>query len=62
MPWPSPIGLGAFIGTAEDVRAIFLALITFFVAFAIYLPFIKFYDIKLVKEEQETLKAAKEAA
>ncbi|MCJ1978000.1 PTS cellobiose transporter subunit IIC [Pseudolactococcus paracarnosus] len=62
VPWPSPIGLGAFIGTAGDVRAIFLALITFFVAFAIYLPFIKFYDIKLVKEEQETLKAAKKAA
>ncbi|MDN6029672.1 MAG: PTS cellobiose transporter subunit IIC [Lactococcus plantarum] len=52
VPWPSPIGLGAFIGTAGDFRAVILALLTFFVAFAIYYPFIKFYDTKLLKEEQ----------
>lgn len=52
VPWPSPIGLGAFIGTAGDFRAVILALLTFFIAFAIYYPFIKFYDTKLLKEEQ----------
>lgn len=55
VPWPSPIGLGAFIGTAGDLRAVLLALLTFFVAFAIYYPFIKFYDAKLVTEEKENL-------
>lgn len=52
VPWPSPIGLGAFIGTAGDYKAAILSLVTFFVAFIIYLPFIKFYDTKLLKEEQ----------
>ena len=51
VPWPSPIGLGAFIGTAGDFRAFLLALISGVVAFLIYLPFIKMYDAKLLKEE-----------
>lgn len=51
VPWPSPIGIGAFIGTAGDVRALLLALINGVVAFLIYLPFIKIYDNKLLKEE-----------
>ena len=53
VPWPSPIGIGAFIGTAGDYRALLLALINGVIAFLIYLPFIKMYDNKLVKEEQE---------
>ncbi|HCN74934.1 PTS cellobiose transporter subunit IIC [Pseudolactococcus plantarum] len=55
VPWPSPIGLGAFIGTAGDFRAVILAFLTFFVAFTIYYPFVRFYDAKLFKEEQATL-------
>ena len=51
VPWPSPIGIGAFIGTAGDFRAFLLALINGVVAFLIYLPFIKMYDAKLLKEE-----------
>ena len=51
VPWPSPIGIGAFIGTAGDFRALLLALINGVVAFLIYLPFIKMYDAKLLKEE-----------
>ena len=57
VPWPSPIGLGAFIGTAGDFRAIILAVLMGFLAFAIYFPFIKMYDAKLVKEEQANLAA-----
>lgn len=53
VPWPSPIGIGAFIGTAGDYRALLLALINGVIAFLIYLPFIKMYDNKLVQEEQE---------
>lgn len=51
VPWPSPIGIGAFIGTAGDFRALLLALINGVIAFLIYLPFIKIYDNKLLKEE-----------
>ena len=46
-----PIGIGAFIGTAGDVRALLLALINGVIAFLIYFPFIKMYDKKLLKEE-----------
>lgn len=53
VPWPSPIGLGAFIGTAGDFRAVLLALFNGVLAFLIYFPFIKMYDAKLVKEEKE---------
>lgn len=52
VPWPSPIGIGAFIGTAGDFRAFLLALVNGVIAFLIYLPFIKIYDNKLLKEER----------
>ena len=51
VPWPSPIGIGAFIGTAGDFRALLLSLVNGVIAFLIYLPFIKIYDNKLLKEE-----------
>lgn len=51
VPWPSPIGIGAFIGTGGDWRAIILAFMNGIIAFLIYLPFIKIYDNKLIKEE-----------
>ncbi|MCQ2010961.1 PTS cellobiose transporter subunit IIC [Sporolactobacillus sp. STSJ-5] len=53
VPWPTPIGLGAFIGTAGDWKAIILAIICATAAFLIYFPFIKYYDAKLVKDEQK---------
>jgi PTS system cellobiose-specific IIC component len=53
VPWPTPIGLGAFIGTAGDWKAIILAVICAIAAFLIYFPFIKYYDAKLVKDEQK---------
>ncbi|MFM0790661.1 PTS cellobiose transporter subunit IIC [Streptococcus suis] len=52
MPWPSPAGIGAFIGTGGDWRAAVVALVCAFVAFLVYLPFIRMYDEKLYKEEQ----------
>lgn len=52
VPWPSPVGVGAFIGTAGDYKAVILALICAVIAFLIYLPFIKVYDSNLFKEEQ----------
>ncbi|MDQ8758586.1 PTS cellobiose transporter subunit IIC [Streptococcus ruminantium] len=52
MPWPSPAGIGAFIGTGGDWRAAVVALVCALVAFLVYFPFIKMYDEKLYKEEQ----------
>ncbi|HHX67776.1 MAG: PTS cellobiose transporter subunit IIC [Miniphocaeibacter sp.] len=52
MPWPSPAGTGAFIGTGGDIKAVILAFICVIVAFIIYFPFIKYYDNKLYREEQ----------
>ena len=52
VPWPTPIGLGAFIGSAGDFRALLVSLLCGVVAFLVYYPFIKFYDNKLYKEEQ----------
>ncbi|MEB6286971.1 PTS cellobiose transporter subunit IIC [Mammaliicoccus sciuri] len=52
VPWPSPIGFGAFIGTAGSLMAVLVSLICGFVAFLIWFPFIKIYDNKLVEQEK----------
>ncbi len=52
LPWPSPIGFGAFIGTAGSLMAVLVSLICGFVAFLIWFPFIKIYDKKLVEQEK----------
>ncbi|PTJ60934.1 PTS cellobiose transporter subunit IIC [Mammaliicoccus sciuri] len=52
VPWPSPIGFGAFIGTAGRLMAVLVSLICGFVAFLIWFPFIKIYDKKLVEQEK----------
>ncbi len=51
-PWPTPAGLGAYVGAA-DWRAGVVAIICAIVAFIIWYPFIRLYDAQLVKEEQE---------
>lgn len=53
MPWPTPIGFGAFISTGGDWKAAVCAIIGAAVSFIIYLPFAKSYDKRLVKEELE---------
>ncbi|QQC94601.1 PTS cellobiose transporter subunit IIC [Mammaliicoccus sciuri] len=52
VPWPSPIGFGAFIGTAGSLMAVLVSLICGFVAFLIWFPFIEIYDKKLVEQEK----------
>lgn len=52
MPWPSPVGLGAFVGSGGDWKAAVLAVLCAVLAFAIWFPFIKFYDNKLLEEEK----------
>lgn len=55
-PWPTPLGIGAFIGTGGDWRAIIVAILCALAAFVIYLPFIRKYDKRLVQEEAEKAK------
>lgn len=50
VPWPTPVGIGAFLGTA-DLRAIPVALVCALVAFLVYYPFIRRYDKQLLAEE-----------
>ncbi|SES10602.1 PTS cellobiose transporter subunit IIC [Salipaludibacillus aurantiacus] len=52
MPWPSPIGIGAFISTGGSLMAAFMAFFSAIIAFIIWFPFIKMYDKKLVKQEK----------
>lgn len=52
VPWPSPIGFGAFIGTAGSLMAVLVSIICAIVSFLIWLPFIKIYDSKLVEQEK----------
>ncbi|MFU2181103.1 PTS cellobiose transporter subunit IIC [Streptococcus pluranimalium] len=54
VPWPTPVGIGAFLGTA-DWRAIIVSLICAIVAFLVYYPFIRAYDKQLLKEEAENV-------
>lgn len=51
-PWPLPIGFGAFIETGGDYKAIIVAVLSAILALCIWLPFVKIYDRKLVKDEQ----------
>lgn len=50
VPWPAPVGIGAFLGTA-DIKAVPLAIICAVAAFLVYWPFIHRYDNQLLKEE-----------
>jgi cellobiose PTS system EIIC component len=51
VPWTSPVGLGAFLATGGDFRAVILAFICLTVSGLIYFPFFKIYDNKLYKEQ-----------
>ena len=62
MPWPTPVGLGAFISTGGSLLAALVAIIDVVAATAIYFPFFKHYDNQLYAEEQEKLAAEKAAA
>lgn len=50
-PWPTPIGLGAYVGSGGNIGAFVVALVCALSAFVIWYPFIYMYDTKLYKEE-----------
>ena len=51
VPWPTPVGIGAFLGTA-DVKAIPVALLCAIAAFLVYWPFVRRYDQQLLKRRR----------
>lgn len=56
-PWPTPIGIGAYVGSGGNIGAFVIALICALAAFVIWYPFIKMYDTKLYKEEMNGAEA-----
>ena len=56
-PWPTPIGIGAYVGSGGNIGAFVVALICALAAFVIWYPFIKMYDTKLYKEEMNGAEA-----
>ena len=52
-PWPTPIGLGAYVGSGGSLGAFIVAILCAVAAFVIWYPFIRMYDAKLHKEETE---------
>ena len=54
-PWPTPVGLGAFIGSGGDWKAGVLAIICAVVSALIYYPFFRKRDYDLYKEETQAI-------
>ncbi|WP_242258966.1 PTS cellobiose transporter subunit IIC [Streptococcus thoraltensis] len=59
-PWPTPVGLGAYVGSGGNIPAFLVSLLCAFSAFVVWFPFIKMYDSKLLKEERENAAAISE--
>lgn len=53
IPWISPVGAGAFLGTGGDFRGVLIAFINLAVSILIYYPFFKMYDNKLYTQQQK---------
>ena len=53
VPWTLPAPLGAFLTTGGDARAVFLQSCTLLLSVAIYWPFVRRYDARLVAEEAQ---------
>ncbi|ABR50268.1 PTS system, lactose/cellobiose family IIC subunit [Alkaliphilus metalliredigens QYMF] len=52
-PWTLPAPIGAYMATGGDWRAIVLVLINISIMMAIYYPFFKSYEKKMIAEEKE---------
>ncbi|MGD6958817.1 PTS sugar transporter subunit IIC [Rossellomorea aquimaris] len=57
-PWTLPAPIGAYLATGGDWRAIVMVLINIGISFAIYFPFLKMYDKKMLKMEENEQQAA----
>ena len=50
-PWPTPAGLGAYVGSGGNIGALITAIVCALAAFFVWFPFLKIYDDQLLKEE-----------
>lgn len=50
--WVLPVGVGAWLGTGGNIPAVILAFINLAISIAIYYPFFRMYDQKLLAEEK----------
>lgn len=55
IPWPAPVGIGAFLGSGGDWRAVILAIVNVCLAGLVYYPFARMYDKELLAQEQANL-------
>ncbi len=54
VPWTLPAPIGAYLATGGDWRAIVLAAVNILIATVLYYPFLKAYERKLLKEQEDT--------
>lgn len=52
-PWTLPAPLGAYISTGGDFKAMFLSFMVILISAAIYYPFVKIYDKKMIEMERQ---------
>lgn len=52
IPWISPVGIGAFLGTGGDFFGVLIAIVNLAVSILIYYPFFKMYDNKLYNQQK----------
>jgi len=52
LPWSTPAPIGSYLATGGDWRAAVLTIVLALIAGAIYLPFVRIYDRKLVEQER----------
>ena len=50
--WTLPAPIGAYLTTGGDVRAVVLSLVNLALSFAIYAPFLRRYDRRMLEKEQ----------
>ena len=62
-PWTLPGPIGAYLATGGDWRAAVLNVICILISIALYYPFVRIYDKKLLAEEKgETLEVESRSA
>ena len=54
IPWISPVGIGAFLGTGGDFRGILIAILNLLISVVCYYPFFRMYDSKLLRSSKQT--------
>jgi cellobiose PTS system EIIC component len=59
MPWTLPAPIGAFLSTKGDWRAVVLQMFNLGLGLAVYWPFVRRYDRRLLAKEKEQASSAR---